>query len=264
MENANVENRNNPIIMNNSRRSCSVCRGHGHNSRTCNANRLREFELECAIKCMTLEQIDFERWLYNTYDDTLLKSYVLSKCIITNLEQDLRTCIHEIGKYIYRKYKFQYVDEYSELDFINDMEQIIFNRSQQTIAPVSEEDMIASLTNDIYSAIYFQRLMQTIQLQNYGNMVQIAFQESSLIRQYNIENVLEKTETETESIECCICYDEYKRQDIITFGCNHEFCKDCTKKSLRAKPSCAYCRASVTKLICRTQDIQDEIEELVI
>jgi hypothetical protein len=263
MENTSAENRNN-LIMNNFRRSCSICRGYGHNSRTCNAVRLREFELECATECLSLEQVDFERWLCNRYDPNLLKSYALSKCRISNSEQSLTTCIHEIGKYIYSKYKFQYVGENSDSGFIDDMEQVIVNRRDENIQPLSEENMMAALTNDIYSSIYFQILIRTIQLQNYGHMMQTTFQESSLIHKYNIENVLEKSESEPECIECGICYDEYNRQYCVTFECKHEFCKGCTMKSLRAKPLCPYCRAPVTKLICRTQEIHEELEELVI
>jgi len=265
MEYSSAENRSNRFVRCSFRQSCSICGGHGHNSRTCDVERMREFELECATALINIEVIaDFEIWLSNTYDYNLLKSYAIFKCGVINSEATHTTCIRAIRNYIYNKYRFQYVSESNESEFVDDMEQIIVNRSQQSNAPLSEEDMMAALTNDIYSSIYFQTLMRTIQLQNYGDMMQNAFQESSLIRRYNIVNVIEKIESESDSIECGICYDEYKRQDCIIFGCNHEFCKCCTMKSLRAKQLCPYCRAPVTKLISRTQEIHDEIGELVV
>ena len=55
--------------------------------------------------------------------------------------------------------------------------------------------------------------------------------------------------------KCFICFENYKQSEFIKLGCNHEFCKDCTKKALRSdkrpKPCCAYCRTEVTKLISK-------------
>ncbi len=265
MEYSSAENRSNRFVRCIFRQRCSTCGCHGHNSRTCNAERMREYELEFATATQNIEVVaDFETWL-STYDYHVLKAFAITKCGVINSEATLRTYIHAISSYIYNKYRFQYVSESNDSEFIDDMAQIISFRPQQSIAPPSEEDLTAALNNDITSSIYFETLFRYLSLQNYGRMLQSTFQESSLIRRYNIENVLEEAELDKEKvIECCICYDEYKMQDYVTFGCNHEFCKNCTKKALREKPCCAYCRAPVTKLITRIQEVHDEIGELVI
>jgi hypothetical protein len=274
MEYSSAENRSNRFVMCSFRQRCSTCGCHGHNSRTCDVERMREYELEFATATQNIEVVaDFETWLSNTYDYHVLKAFAITKCGVINSVATLTTCIHAIGTYIYNKYRFQYVSESNESiesEFINDMAQIIAFTPHQRIAPPSEEapseeDLTAALNNDISSSIYFETLFRYLSLQNYGRMLQSTFQESSLIRRYNIENVLEEAELDEEKvIECCICYDEYKRQDCVTFGCNHEFCKDCTKKALRAKQCCAYCRAPVAKLITRIQEVHDEIGELVV
>ena len=94
--------------------------------------------------------------------------------------------------------------------------------------------------------------------------MQNVFNQTKLIRIYNIENVLQEEEEKEEEIECSICFDNHNKQDCVTFGCKHDFCKDCAKNALRVKPLCAYCRTQVTKMISRTQEIHGELEDLVV
>jgi hypothetical protein len=270
MENASAENRNNRFVRCSFRQSCSICGGHGHNSRTCDVERMREFELECATALINIEVIDdFESWLSNTYDYNILKAYAIFKCGVINSEATHTTCIHAIRNYINNKYRFQYVSESNDSEFVDDMEQIIFNRSQERDESLNETDVIAALTNDIYSNIYFETLMRTIQLQNYGHMMQSAFQEASLIRKYNIVIVIEKTELERENyIECGICYESYNKQDCVTFGCKHEFCKDCLIKSLqnekRDNPCCAYCRTNIDTITLNKEEYKEEFMDIIL
>jgi len=254
---------------------CSICRTPGHNMTTCNiASRMREFELDCSIKCQTIEILEFKDWLRETYtDENILRYYAVAKCGIQT--QDY---IGAIASYIYERYIYQYDsdnnsipdlidvdDEYNSLEdamisVLTEMRntpQEMRNTSQEMMQ-LSEEHMIAVLNNDILSERYFEGLIQNLR------------KDRRLIKIYNIENVLEEEEKneknekkeKEETIECSICFDEYNRQECVTFGCNHEFCKDCTKKALSVKSTCAYCRAPVTKMISRTQEIHKELEEL--
>jgi len=268
-ENAQYRNRSNRILLLYRSRPftriqhCSTCGLPGHNSRTCDSERMRNVELECSVKCQTIEQSEFEGWLSNTYDDELLKAYAVTKGIIPlYTHSNLATCIHAIGTYIYNTYRFQ--SDYSIPDvihtsdlFVTEMVNIMSFRASEP----SELSSEAALYNQIRSGEYFQALFR------FGQMMQNnAFQESSLIKRYKIENIMEELtdEKKEEIIECCICYDEYNRQDFVQFGCNHEYCKDCIKKALRAKPLCPCCRGSVKKIISRRQEIYKEFEELVV
>jgi hypothetical protein len=260
MEIQNAENRNSRVILmysaasrpSTSIRYCSVCRNPGHNARTCVVNeRNRQFELQCAISCQNMSTNEFEIWLSNTYEADFLKTYAVTKCGIINMEQDLASCIHAIRDYIYNTYMFEYAD------FTREMTQLF---EVQHVEPIqmSATDMEATLNNDIISALYFQSLRTRILLQNYGEMMQF---NPSVIQRYQIENVISEEKKE-EVIECSICYDEYNWQGCVQFGCNHEFCKDCVKKSLIANPCCPMCRAPVKKMIPRTPEIHKELEEL--
>ena len=277
METQNSENRNNRYVLffrsRQYRRTncCSICRSQGHNMRTCNfASRMREFELECSIKCQTMEISEFKVWLIETYTDIhLLRVYAVSKCGI-QISDNIQVYIDAITSYIYETYIYQYTSNMGPVDedYISLEEAMINVLYEMRYMPretmqINLRDMEAALINDVLSGEYFETLLQNIRLINYGQLIQAAYQESSLILRYGIENLLQETENE-EKTECSICFEEYKREDCVMFGCKHEFCKDCTKKSLITKSSCAYCRTPVTKMISRTQEIHKELEELVI
>lgn len=252
METLNSENRNNRAVFFLRSRQfrmhcCSICRIPGHNRRTCDiASRIREFELNCEIKCQTMEIVEFNDWLKETYtnENNILWYYAIAKCSIQT-PINIQECIDTIVNHIYRRvYLYQYERE------VDDDENIISLLDAMTNV-LYEEVMIASLSNNIYSENNVESLMQNL------------CNDRRLIKIYNIENVLEEEEKK-EQIECSICFDEYNRQECVTFGCNHEFCKDCTKKALSEKSTCAYCRAPVTKMISRTHEIHKELEQLVV
>jgi hypothetical protein len=257
---------------------CSICRRTGHNMRTCHILnreiRMREFELECSIKCQNMEIYEFNDWIRETYNANveLLRDYAAAKCSIQSSD-NTQVYIDAITSYIYETYVYQYTsnmvsgdDEYVSLEeaMIGVLSEM--NRPIET-TQLSSQDMEASLTNDIISGEYFETLLQNIQLRRYGQLIQSAYQETSLISRYGIENLLEEKEEKKEKeykIECSICFDEYNTENCVKFGCKHEFCKDCAKNLLLAKPYCAYCRSPVTKMISRKQEIHKELEELVV
>lgn len=43
------------------------------------------------------------------------------------------------------------------------------------------------------------------------------------------------------TIECPVCYEDKKLVDTFKTSCNHEFCKDCLRTTLRMKINCPYC-----------------------
>jgi hypothetical protein len=186
-----------------------------------------------------------------------LKEYAALKCeLIVNTSQISNTiaiaCINVITKYIYEKYRFQYVimNEYVEnttniiddnSSFEDDIITILSGTQNTRREEPTPETLTATLIND-YEILFSTLLYNDVGL---------------------IENILEEKYTD-EKIDCNICYDKYYKQDCVTFGCNHEFCKDCTKKIIKEKPSCPYCREPVTKLISRTHDVYKELEKIII
>ena len=62
-----------------------------------------------------------------------------------------------------------------------------------------------------------------------------------------------KTKTNTNKMECAVCYD---MKNIVKINCNHGFCKPCLKKIIKTKENdidddsfvtCPLCRRDVTK-----------------
>ena len=55
---------------------------------------------------------------------------------------------------------------------------------------------------------------------------------------------------------CGICLsDEISNDNIVKFGCSHEFCGDCTQQIIEKKPCCPFCRADITKMCVNSQTV---------
>ena len=250
-----------------------------------------------------------ETYNHDNQGANLIKSYGSAKCgVLMRAHSETDIYINAITSYIYEKYRYMYstfinnnnnniiteVVEGSETDsdilddipeliendsFEYDMAEIMsgLNNSQPREEP-SMEDMEAALVNDIRSGLYFMRARMNSPLSNYDfydsmrRNLNNYYMESSLVKRFNIETILEEQTLEIENketiSECFICFENYKQSEFIKLGCNHEFCKDCTKKALRSdkrpKPCCAYCRTEVTKLISKKKEIHDDLLELVV
>jgi hypothetical protein len=67
--------------------------------------------------------------------------------------------------------------------------------------------------------------------------------------------------------ECSICYENIKTEDLIKLNCNHEFCGNCIKESLKLHnniyvgPNCALCRETMTTFYVKKNDIYDSVAE---
>ena len=261
---------------NNTRRRyrCTFCRREGHNRMTCNDQRLRELEVECSIQCQTMEQNEFYDWMYQTYgnESTLLKTYAAKKCHIVVSRTDIFMCIDAITQYIYHTYKYQYETDYSDMpeldpiesNFEQDMVRILedmrnpVEREIITPNPPFTNDMVSALQNDFMrSAVLFLEMTRNMDIRTINEQ-----------KKFAIESIIEPDPELEQSSECCICFENYKKEKFVTLNCKHEFCNDCLKKALysdnRPIPCCAYCRTEVTKMISRTTDVYNELAELIL
>jgi hypothetical protein len=236
---------NNKKIMQNIQRrrnSCSFCRRAGHNRLTCDDTRLLDFEIICASQCQTMTETEFYTWLSETNDSDLLKTYAAKKTRIPfNNIRDISIYKDAITRYIYETYKYPY------------------NIPEEESAVNFENNMNASLINDIHSAYLFLEMTE--------NMYARRIDEP---KKFAIESILKPiSKTKQKEIgECCICFDSYKKPEFVILNCNHEFCNGCLKQALisdnRPKPCCAYCRTEVISMTSRTTEIYDKMCELVI
>jgi len=224
---------------------CSFCRREGHNRLTCDDPRLLEFALTCATQCQTMTETEFYVWLTETYETNdldLLKTYAAKKMRIPfNNIRDISIYKDAITRYIYETYKYQYNIQEEDSDYY------------------LENNMNAALINDIRSAYLFLEMTENMHARRIEQTKKFAI--ISLLKTLSTK---EKKETE----ECCICFESYKKPEFVTLNCNHEFCKECVKKSLisdnRPKPCCAYCRTEVTTMTSRISRIHNDMSKLVI
>ena len=66
-----------------------------------------------------------------------------------------------------------------------------------------------------------------------------------------------KKDAREKSVECTVCYDTFNLHNVVTLGCNHEFCVECVQShfhaSIENQPyqrhyACPICRESVKKV----------------
>jgi len=216
---------------------------------TCDDQRLVDFELICATQCQTMTETEFYTWLTETYETNnsdLLKTYAAKKTRIPfNSIRDISIYKDAVTRYIYEIYKYQYN--------MND------NVEEEESDYYLENNMTAALINDIRSAYLFLEMIENMQARRIEQPKKFAI--GSVLKP-----ISKRKEKETE--ECCICFEHFKKPEFVTLNCNHEFCKECLKKSLisdnRPKPCCAYCRTEVTTMTSRTSKIHNDMSELVI
>lgn len=235
-----------------------------------NNNRIRDFEIECANKCQSLEIEQFKSWLDVEINRDLLQSYAHIKLnYVSNYTAldiyELHDIIEQISNYIYTRYKYNFVntsqsedtisivdpDELVELDeddeFENDMINILSGLHTSESEEPTEEMLLASLRNDMDSAYLFQEMMNRIS--------------ESFILLERKKFVLEKDKEKfdpMEEKECSICYENIQVEHISKLNCGHEFCNTCLvntiKSDKRKEAHCAYCRTPIKKIYVKNEE----------
>jgi hypothetical protein len=265
-ENLSAENRNYQIAPLRTRRQqcCSFCRRPGHNLTTCNSDRLLEFEIICANSVVNMNsQNDFTNWLTENYvaDQLLVKAFAIRKFRVSTRTHTTH-CINLISEYIFRTYKNNQQPEEVDID-------------DDDVNPMSFEDEMINLLTELRNRREREPpqeihevmgIEQIVLREMFLFMINSIRQEFVSQRKLNIISSLEIDET-NEMCECNICWEEKEKQNFVKFGCNHEFCKDCTLKTLRLdkreKPCCALCRGEVKSVVSRTNEVHSELADLI-
>jgi hypothetical protein len=277
---------------------CSLCRQRGHNITTCNSDRLLEFEVICADAVRNFENTDdFKNWLMHNYinDQLLLKAFVIRKYRIStrcNLDQ----YIHFITEYIFRAYKNTPQQQTRPLQTTATLQQ---TAPLQTTAPLQQTAPLQPLTYDQNMDLLnhyeteFSNYLTAIRSRNTvrEQMLEQQIAEIDIIRSYiaylaylnalilreeiqqpTLTLMVETNEEENldENCQCSICWDNKEKRQFVKLECNHEFCKDCMKRTIetrtietRTNLCCALCRSEVMTIRLRTQEVHDEIAESI-
>jgi hypothetical protein len=273
---------------------CSLCRQRGHNITTCNSDRLLEFEVICADAVRNFENTDdFKNWLMHNYinDQLLLKAFVIRKYRIStrcNLEQ----YIHFITEYIFRAYKNtpQQQPTYMQTTPAQTTAPL-----QQTTGPLQEQPLTYDQNVELLNRYEteFSNYLTSIRSRNTvrEQMLEQQIAEIDVVRSYiaylaylnalilreeiqqpTLTLTVETNEEENldENCQCSICWDNKEKSQFAKLECNHEFCKDCMKRTIetrsietRTNLCCALCRSEITTIRLRTQEVHDEIAESI-
>lgn len=225
---------------------CSFCGEVGHSINRCNNDMLIEFEIICRRnKCYfdrhEESRNNFKEWLCNEYIENplIVKSFAIRRC---NCRQRSRPDI-----------------------IVNAIVNYIFGPEVETM---SERN------NDFY------RIAETTEERLNSNILNALSVSEELVRDFVIGEfyyfwtnnnkpvvlkiVLENLNANSKC-DCHICYDKLNKYEFAKLNCGHEFCNDCTIKTIKTnKIICPLCRHPIHQITCYTDEIKDKFDNLKI
>ena len=247
-------------------RCCSHCGKEGHTIRTCNDDRIRELETECARRIQYYTEDQFTEFLNTEFETepTLIRALAMKKCQITMKSSKVEV-VRAVSVYIRRTYVYGARDIYDAFNghsaFRNDNEFREGEREQVTDAVV--QSMAYALRREMLIYAMTNVFMNFIRDEHNDN-------EDDGDNKINIISTVKNDENLDihQSCECSICYEEKKVGDFTKFNCNHEFCKDCVINTIKSRRNannicCAFCRTEVKSVESKTNKVKAEFDEYI-
>ena len=238
------QQRNRRVNNNLALRCCSFCRQPGHSINLCNDQRIQDFDNLCRSKKLEFEDslipIDaFQEWIYEYWpgNEQIIKAYAVSKCGAL-LRDRILNLIESIMIHLYG-------EEYL--------------LSEDSPPPLVEDLDDNVEIDDINSDLIIYHIVSLLTQNEFRTAGE---------RKFSIKCDLNKIESQ-EVCDCNICFEEFNITNFVKLNCNHEFCKECVKQTLKTcnrflDPTCAYCRAPITNLSFKNNDVQSEFSEMII
>lgn len=207
-------------------RKCSYCKEFGHNIKYCNHVSLCHFHETCIIKkATTANPLLFAHWIALTSlerigGNLIIKAYGISKhgC---RLRDNMHIIIEKITNNLYN-----FVENINE-NYVRLPEPDISN---------------SSIFNEMIGFNLMVYLLSRIRQPNTPD-------ENEIVIKLDYNTELNK---HIDSIECGICYETKKNEEIIKLNCNHDFCKCCIKQIVNIKVECPYCRTQISQISYNT------------
>lgn len=263
-ENMSAENRNYFGLQ----RCCSFCRRIGHRINNCNDIRLYNFEQTCINFIRNNGINSFNNYLLDQaiVDPNVVRAFAIKKCNVTTRQQ-IDVCISRIHEYFVNIHDNQNLTQ-SQQGMQDD---------PQTIEPLTqgpEGSMELNRESLVRTMLHLMTIRETLeQSDDYSLFINMITQINQSIienRKFkiktNIINHLDETNEQCE-YECNICYEKCSKSKFVKFNCNHEFCKDCVKKSLQNETkmalNCAFCRSKITNFEVTDLSIKNEFIEFI-
>lgn len=265
-ENLNAENRGLTLgapPTTRRRKCCSFCREQGHTITTCDSNRLRDFELNCANIIINTSFSNFKNWL-SSQNILLLRAFAIRKFSNVTTRTSITVCINMISEYIRRTYV-----NINHVQLENDYENELMGFIQEITTPrqdipniIPEIEEVRAMESMLMREMLFGMMARMI-----GNYI-----DRDSNPKLNILSSVQNNENEDihKLCECSICYDEKQVKNFVKLECNHEFCKDCIISTIKtnlqngSNLTCALCRSQVKSIKSRTNQIHSEMSNFVV
>jgi len=239
-------------------RCCSHCGEEGHTIRSCNDDRIREFETECARRVQHYTNEEFIEFLNTEFETepTLIRAFAMKKCRATSRTRK-EELVRSISEYIHRTYVYGARDIYDAFTghsaFSEREEQDETDAESLEVTDI----MVRSMSYALMREMLIYTLMNNIRDEPNNNKLNII---SSV---NNDEN-----EDINQLCECGICYEEKKVAEHVKLNCNHEFCKDCIINTIKSRQNannicCAFCRTEVKSVESRTNEVKAKLGEYI-
>jgi hypothetical protein len=134
----------------------------------------------------------------------------------------------------------------------------MYDDEEPNVASILFPDILTQDANTFYTDL--EAMMSLLSLQNDNNS------------RFNITAIVEQIDLKQgdEICECAICYDDVlPKKNFVILNCQHQFCKDCFKSSVKNTPynkympTCALCRADVTEITIHDESVKDELADFI-
>lgn len=233
-------------------RCCSFCKQYGHTISNCTDESFLNFELSCIGSKNLFENMDasinmFKRWLMEKFleNSVIVKAFAIRKCGCT-LRSNIQRCLDAITNYIYN---IQTHNEAENNDFIPFSNETFINSTEDAIIGLSGLLMLSGYSSENIVDI----IMNSMSSENNKYKFTISI------------NVLEKEE-QSILCDCSICFETYEKSKFVKFNCNHDFCGDCTIKTIKTSKTnnlrCPLCRTEISSIVAYTNEVKNNVEIL--
>lgn len=240
-------------------RCCSHCGEEGHSIRTCNDDRIRELEVECARRIQHYTDEQFTQFLNTEFETepTLIRALAIKKCRTTT-KTSKDEVVRAVSVYIRRTYIYGARDIYDAFNGHS-----AFSNSER-FREGEREEVTDAIVQSMEYALRRDMLWHTLAT------ILMDFIRDEPNNKLNIISTVKNDENLdiNQDCECNICYEEKKVSDFTKFNCNHEFCKDCVINTIKSRRNannicCALCRTEVKSVETKTNEVKAELDEYI-
>mgnify|MGYP000274120824 CR=1 FL=1 len=186
----------------------------------------------------TINKMDQNKNLFDTiFSIESFYKWIQINSVPTSLNK-LMTCINFLIKY--KKVNLPLYDDNYNMVYLGDVIRFNLEPHSSSIEELKIEEFDIKVEMDNYQKTIYNYFIEYSQnkLDDKFNIVLMdTVNEMSLS-----SRSLTEPEKQIKENNCCICYENLDQNNLVVTKCNHNYCIDCSLKSIRFSDKCAYCR----------------------